>query len=188
MRAGPKCRNRKHAARHAPCDSSQQRTRSCCAREKHQHVENDMTSSYAPPMQRLGPVWRAAAKVLCIDSDDDSRHLIAEVLYECDVDFGLTADDALQLARCRSYDLCFVDPATVGFAESDLDGQLRRLQPRTAIVICGQSHACRADLQPNAVLDKPLRASAIREVAQRLLWPATAACADGEFARCTPTW
>jgi CheY-like chemotaxis protein len=61
------------------------------------------------PMSRA----RHMRNVLCVDADDESRLLIAEVLYEHDVDFALTADDAVQLAHSRSYALCFIDPDVV---------------------------------------------------------------------------
>lgn len=46
-----------------------------------------------------------AQNILCVDADDYARLLIAELLYEHDVDFALTADDAVQLAHSRT---CFV--------------------------------------------------------------------------------
>jgi CheY-like chemotaxis protein len=123
------------------------------------------TTTLEPAAQRT-----AAGNVLCIDADDESRHLIAELLYEHEVDFALTADDAVQLAHCRSYDLMFVDPAVPGYDTIDLLTELRLFQRRVPIVICtaGATQCTEGDNIPTQ-LAKPLSAAAIRETALRLL-------------------
>jgi DNA-binding response OmpR family regulator len=108
--------------------------------------------------------------ILCVDADDTSRLLIAEILYEHEVDFALTADDAVQLARSRHYDLCFVDPAVSGFADFDLLTELRAFDTRVPIVICSERERALGDRAGiRARLLKPLSAAAIREAATRLM-------------------
>ena len=108
--------------------------------------------------------------VLCVDADDTSRLLIAEILYEHEVDFALTADDAVQLAHSRRYDLCFVDPAVPGFADFDLLAELRTFDTRVPIVICSAGErAVGEGADVRARLLKPLSAAAIRDAATRFM-------------------
>lgn len=116
--------------------------------------------------KRFAPSSRS---ILCVDADDESRHLIAELLYEHEVDFALTADDAIQLAHSRSYELYFVDPAVPGFCASTLFHELRRYNPSAPIIICASHRYTAPDGAMDAFLDKPLCLSAIRQTAQRLL-------------------
>jgi CheY-like chemotaxis protein len=85
----------------------------------------------------------------------ESRYLIAELLYEYEVDFALTADDAVQLAHGRSYDLCFVDPSVPGSGGDVLD-ELRLYDPRTPLIICGGAGDGAANHNASAWLQKPL--------------------------------
>jgi CheY-like chemotaxis protein len=125
------------------------------------------TTVYETPVH---PLVRSSPKVLCIDSDDESRLLVAEILYEHEVDFALTADDAVQLAHCRAYDLYFLDPAVPGFSEIDVIRELRRFDPHVPLVICSASDPvlCRGD-SIQARLRKPLSARAVRETVTRLV-------------------
>jgi DNA-binding response OmpR family regulator len=116
------------------------------------------------------PPVRSAPKVLCIDADDESRLLVAEILYEHEVDFALTADDAVQLAHCRAYDLYFLDPAVPGFAEMHVIRELRRYDLCVPLVICTASDPVLwygESIQ--ARLQKPLSARALRETVTRLV-------------------
>ena len=81
-----------------------------------------------------------ADNILCVDADDYARLLIAELLYEHEVDFALTADDAVQLAHSRSYGLCFMDPAVPGFEDLDLIEEVRAYDAQMPIVICSPAH------------------------------------------------
>ena len=76
------------------------------------------------------------AHILCVDADDHSRHLIAELLYEHEVDFALTADDAVELAHYHSYDLYFVDPEVPGYTGPQLLDALRFYDPDAPLIIC----------------------------------------------------
>jgi CheY-like chemotaxis protein len=122
-------------------------------------------------MQEASPATQQArlartCNILCVDAEDTSRLLIAEILYEHEVDFALTADDAVQLARSRHYDLCFVDPAVPGFGDVDLLAELRAFDTRVPIVICSASERALDDRAGiRACLLKPLSAAAIREAA-----------------------
>jgi DNA-binding NtrC family response regulator len=113
---------------------------------------------------------RANHNVLCIDADDESRLLVSEILYEHDVDFALTADDAVQLAHSRSYDLYLLDPCVPGYADFDLVRELRRFDAHVPLVICSAPGRTpvHADLI-QAHLDKPLSARLLREIATRVL-------------------
>ena len=118
---------------------------------------------------RLHAPARPSCNVLCADADDDSRLLIAEILYEYDVDFALTADDAVQLAYSRAYDLCFVDPALPGFSEL-LIPQLRLFNADLPVVMCIGSRARTCyGAAIHAILHKPLSALAVRTTAMREL-------------------
>jgi DNA-binding NtrC family response regulator len=118
----------------------------------------------------LSPRARAGHNVLCGDADDHARLLIAELLYEHDVDFALTADDAVQLAHCRSYQLCFIDPAVPRFADFDLVAELRAYDLQLPVVICSTSNAAlRHEATFHARLTKPLCAFAVRDTATRIL-------------------
>jgi CheY-like chemotaxis protein len=124
------------------------------------------TTVYETPVY---PLVRSSPKVLCIDAEDESRLLVAEILYEHEVDFALTADDAVQLAHCRAYDLYFLDPAVPGFSEIDVIRELRRFDPHVPLVICTASDgALRYDGPIQARLRKPLSARCIRETVTRL--------------------
>jgi DNA-binding response OmpR family regulator len=115
------------------------------------------------------PLLRSTPNVLCIDADDESRLLVAEILYEHEVDFALTADDAVQLAHCRAYDLYFLDPAVPGFDDMDVIRELRRFDPCAPLVICTASDpALRYDGPVQARLQKPLSARAVWETVTRL--------------------
>ncbi|MDB5905449.1 MAG: DNA-binding response regulator [Betaproteobacteria bacterium] len=124
------------------------------------------TTVYESPVY---PLVRSSPKVLCIDAEDESRLLVAEILYEHEVDFALTADDAVQLAHCRAYDLYFLDPAVPGFSEIDVIRELRRFDPHVPLVICTASDPvlCRGQ-SIQARLQKPLSARCIRETVTRL--------------------
>jgi DNA-binding response OmpR family regulator len=115
------------------------------------------------------PLVRSTPKVLCIDADDESRLLVAEILYEHEVDFALTADDAVQLAHCRAYDLYFLDPAVPGFSDMDLIRELHRFDHSVPLVICSASDPvlCHGE-SVQARLQKPLSARCIRETVTRL--------------------
>jgi DNA-binding response OmpR family regulator len=116
------------------------------------------------------PLVRSTPNVLCIDADDESRLLVAEILYEHEVDFALTADDAVQLAHCRAYDLYFLDPAVPGFHEMDVIRELRRFDSNVPLVICTASDPAPGFAGPvQARLQKPLSARAIRETVMRLI-------------------
>jgi CheY-like chemotaxis protein len=121
-------------------------------------AEREVKSPHAP----------IKGNVLCVDADDESRHLIAELLYECEVDFALTADDAVQLAHCRSYDLYFVDPAVPGFGERILD-ELRLYDRHVPLIICGAGPDGATSHDASARLQKPLCPAMIRLTAARLL-------------------
>src|SRR3982751_5083808 len=97
------------------------------------------------PIHTAAVVFTPARKILCIDADDESRLLIAEILYEHEVDFALTADDAVQLAHYRAYDLYLLDPAVPGFNDFDLVRELRRYDPHVPVIICSASDALAAD-------------------------------------------
>jgi DNA-binding response OmpR family regulator len=115
------------------------------------------------------PHVRSTPNVLCIDADDESRLLVAEILYEHEVDFALTADDAVQLAHCREYDLYFLDPAVPGFHEMDVIRELRRFDSNAPLVICTACDPALGYGGPvQARLQKPLSARAIRETVMRL--------------------
>jgi DNA-binding response OmpR family regulator len=115
------------------------------------------------------PLVRSSPKVLCIDADDESRLLVAEILYEHEVDFALTADDAVELAHCRAYDLYFLDPAVPGFSDMDLIGELRRFDPSVPLVICSAFDPVLCRGHPiQARLQKPHSARCIRETVTRL--------------------
>jgi DNA-binding response OmpR family regulator len=116
------------------------------------------------------PLVRSTPNVLCIDADDESRLLVAEILYEHEVDFALTADDAVQLAHCRAYDLYFLDPAVPGFDEMDVIRELRRFDSNVPLVICtARDSALGYGGLVQARLQKPLSARAIRETVMRLI-------------------
>jgi DNA-binding NtrC family response regulator len=108
--------------------------------------------------------------ILCIDADDDSRHLIAELLYEHEVDFALTAEDAVQLAHYRHYDLYFVDPAVPGYTGSELLRDLRLYDEHAPVIICGGRREADGDGNTvSARLRKPLCAALVRATAAGLL-------------------
>ena len=112
--------------------------------------------------------------ILCIDADDESRHLIAEILDEHEVDFALTMEDAVQLAGSRTDDLCFIDLAVPGCADVDLVRELRAFDGRVPVVICSNGAAASISPQKQACLAKPLSAAAVRETAIDLLLSARA--------------
>jgi DNA-binding NtrC family response regulator len=112
---------------------------------------------------------RRSGNILCIDAEDESRLLVAEILYEHEVDFALTADDAVQLARVRSYALYFVDPAVPQFDDFDLFAELRAANRETPVVLCIGGRDTAGERLAAAVLPKPLAATAIRNTADRLL-------------------
>lgn len=125
------------------------------------------TRTYAP----VASAPRSATRnILCIDAEDESRLLIAEILYEHEVDFALTADDAVQLAHYRPYDLYLLDPSLPGFNDFDLVRELRRYDAHVPLVICTSSdRLLAADEVVQARLEKPLAPRAVRETATRLL-------------------
>jgi DNA-binding NtrC family response regulator len=113
---------------------------------------------------------QATRNILCIDADDHARLLIAELLYERDVDFALTAEDAIQLAHSRAYCLCFIDPAVPGFGDFDVLAEVRAFDPHLPIVISsGSECAFAANGAVQGRLSKPLCAFAVREMATRLI-------------------
>lgn len=106
----------------------------------------------------------AAHSILCVDADDFARLLLAELLYEYEVDFALTADDAVQLAHSRTYALCFMDPAVPGFRDLDLIEEVRAYEPQMPIVICSATEVP-LSAQVQGRLLKPICPSAARELA-----------------------
>ena len=121
---------------------------------------------------RVSTCARASGRqnVLCIDAEDDSRLLIAEVLYEHEVDFALTADDAVQLAHCRSYSLCFLDPQVPGFGHTDVIREFTVFNAHAALVICTTVEWSPPETTLRwVVLRKPLSGFTVRETAVRLL-------------------
>jgi DNA-binding response OmpR family regulator len=111
--------------------------------------------------------------------------LIAETLFEYEVDFALTADDAVQLAHSRTYALYFLDPAVCGFHEVDLLTELHYYDPCVPLIICTSSDrtlplpACAA-----AHIHKPLRSEVIRNTATRVLRGDSAAVQGIERRQC----
>ena len=108
--------------------------------------------------------------ILCVDADDEARLFAAELLYEYDVDFALTGDDAVQLAHSRAYDLYLVDPDVPGCERVDLVTDLRFYDKGVPLVICTgdgewHGHAGKAE----ACLSKPFNAVELRALVESLL-------------------
>jgi CheY-like chemotaxis protein len=110
--------------------------------------------------------------ILCVDADDESRLLAAELLYEHEVDFALTGDDAVQLAQSRSYDLLLVDPNVPGCEPASLLEDLRLYGGFVPLILtsvddtrAGSRQAEAADL----LLPKRLHVAELRTLVTRLL-------------------
>ena len=113
---------------------------------------------------------RAPRSILCVDADDDSRLFAAELLYEYDVDFALTGEDAVQLAHSRAYDLYLVDPDVPGCERVDLLQDLRLYDKGVPIVLCmSAGRLAAAEDVAEACLRKPYNGAELRAVVERLV-------------------
>jgi len=98
--------------------------------------------------------------VLCVDAEQSARLVIAHTMRGYDVDFALTAEDAEELAACRTYRWCFIDPSLPRLRGATLLHELRAVNPAIAIVVCTRSPAVQdstiSDLGCFAHLRKPV--------------------------------
>jgi DNA-binding response OmpR family regulator len=134
------------------------------ARKDYYNMPHDYFSAEEPPLVLK------SSHILCVDADDDSRLLLAELLYEHEVDFALTGDDAVQLAHSRAYDLYVVDPNVPGCEGVDLLRDLRLYDRKKPLVICSAAEPGRHDgVAVQGHLRKPLEAAIVRDTVTRLL-------------------
>ena len=111
-----------------------------------------------------------AKRILCVDADDSTRLYAAELLYEYEVDFALTGDDAVQLAHARSYDLYLVDPDVPGCDNIDLLDDLRTYDPAAPVILCTRSNGTHPSFTTaHACVTKPYAANTLREAVNSAL-------------------